>query len=405
MPTLKLGSTDRGKIPANRKKFLSLYHSAMAIALQNKLMFRDEAFQKWRRFVSVDGDHVFQLQKFLKEHGFYPNSELSGIFGYGTLSAVRLFQEYVRTIEKDSSIGFPDGIAGSMTMHHIQRWKDNKLMCHWAMHSSNPTNEFKAWHTLLKRARDFYETQNNDVLEAVRNYPQTNDTSPPRDWNLNQQDTHLIGIRRNPDVPVDKRRENDDLFILLINGMSFKFWGSTDPNPSLKKNREAFLTECQHRYKFGWHKVSDETKVYKALRPFNKGVLVFRDEDGDNALNKEDIQKGLDSPNTTINIHWSGDGGFNFSAGCQVIAGRSYINDKAELIDCRKFSAKSYSSLKGNQTKAAYNMLADLVVCYTALGKNQIWYTLGRDENMKEVAGDGSLAFVKKQINELMFIS
>ena len=134
-------------------------------------------------------------------------------------------------------------------------------------------------------------------------------------------------------------------------------------------------------YTFGWHKVTNEKKIYRALRPASEGVLVFRDKDGNQALTEADLVKGLDAtPNKTINIHWSGIGKTNFSAGCQVIAGASYINDKKTLINCRHFASTSYGELGGRKTRGAYNLLADLILTYAPAGVRTLTYTLTRDD-------------------------
>ncbi|RXG15415.1 hypothetical protein DSM03_102355 [Leeuwenhoekiella aestuarii] len=99
MNTLKLGSVDNGKLPQNKEEFLKPYHRWMATKLRNKKQFRDEANYKWQDFKEVEGQDVFRLQRFLKSKGFFPNAQLSGIFGYGTQAATRLFQEYVYSIE------------------------------------------------------------------------------------------------------------------------------------------------------------------------------------------------------------------------------------------------------------------------------------------------------------------
>lgn len=171
--------------------------------------------------------------------------------------------------------------------------------------------------------------------------------------------------------------------------MVFKFWGSTDPSQTMafnfKKNKgrmdEAFLLEGQHTYKFGWHKISDGRRVYRAMKPAQHGVLVFRDRDNDNALTEKDQLIGLDNkPNFSINIHWSGKGHTNYSAGCQVIAGSSYINPEGNIVDCSAFASPGYDDLARNKTRGAYNMLADLILNY-APGKSQtIAYTLTRDD-------------------------
>jgi hypothetical protein len=131
-----------------------------------------------------------------------------------------------------------------------------------------------------------------------------------------------------------------------------------------------------------WHKISDVAKVYKALRPYSgRGVLVFRDKNANDALDTADVQHGLFAPNPVINIHWSGIGRSNWSAGCQVIAGSSYLNPDGKLIDCTGFAAPGYSALGRNgKTRGAYNVLCDLVLAYSALNEDAVWYTLGRDD-------------------------
>ncbi|MBI5917582.1 MAG: hypothetical protein HY842_19610, partial [Bacteroidetes bacterium] len=95
-----------------------------------------------------------------------------------------------------------------------------------------------------------------------------------------------------------------------------------------------------------------------------------------------DIAKGLDSkPNGSINIHWSGKGETNYSAGCQVIAGQSYFNHEDKLIDCSAFASPGYSDLAKGKTRGAYNMLTDLILCYAPEGVQTITYTLSRDES------------------------
>ena len=180
--------------------------------------------------------------------------------------------------------------------------------------------------------------------------------------------------------------------------------GSTDPNPRLaERSDEAYLVEGQHKYRFGWHKISSVNKVYKALRPYSTGVLVFRDQNATNALTNENIQKGLDEPNTTINIHWSGDGDFNFSAGCQVIAGKSYIAPGGKRIDCRGYASESYAGLASGKTRGAYNVLCDVTVCYMPLEVDTLWYTLGREENLLEIDDTLTNKALQDTLNLLQF--
>ncbi|MBI5917401.1 MAG: peptidoglycan-binding protein, partial [Bacteroidetes bacterium] len=262
--TLRLGRVDQGATPADKKKFLSIYHAAMAPALQNKLAFRDEGDNLWQPFQEVPGSTVRELQQFLKDAGFMPKAKMDGVFGYATQAAVRLFQEYVRTVEGDASIGTPDGVAGANTFKFIEKWKAEKqgkpeFVSKWGQASTQAgSEEFNKWISLLQKAKDHYAASTNPILQFSENYTGKSDTLKIKDWNTSPDTIHLIGIRRNQDS-ASQKRTNDDLFVLLIKGMVFKFWGSTDPSQKMAGDRtdEAFLMEGQHLYKFGWHKVSD----------------------------------------------------------------------------------------------------------------------------------------------------
>src|SRR5215468_3334941 len=81
---------------------------------ENKL--RGEKDGEWAEFRPLSGSAmtVAGAQRFLKDDGFC---------GYRSLSAIRLFQEYVRTIEGDAGIGSPDGVMGPKTISVANRWK------------------------------------------------------------------------------------------------------------------------------------------------------------------------------------------------------------------------------------------------------------------------------------------
>ncbi len=402
MITLRLGTVDAGKLPKDKGDFLRPYHRWMATRLRDREQFRDEANFQWQEFKEINGNLVFRLQRFLKNKGFFPNAQLSGIFGYGTQAATRLFQEYVYSIEGDTSIGTPDGIVGPKTWNHIDRWESNGIINDWARNDADhPTDECKMWFDILNKAKMNYTATSSKILDDVSNYSKASDSYGPKDWEFDPHKTHLIGIRRNPDRSI-LRRENDDLFVLLIKGLAFTFWGSTDPSASMAdRSDEAFLVEGQHKYRLSWHKIASAQKIYKALRPYSRGVLVYRDKVADNALTDADIAAGLDEPNTTINIHWSGDGRTNFSAGCQVIAGRSYLDPRGKLISCKDYAAISYDDLASGKTRGAYNVLSDLVVCYNKADDDCVWYTLGREVNLVTIDDSFPLDYLQKTIDAL----
>lgn len=396
MSTLFLGSCDVGKIPADRKKFLSPYHKDGLTT--SSVSFRDDDRTTWRSFRPGETNEVAELQQFLFKAGFMPRGVVDGIFDYVTQSAARLFQEYVRTIDPEGDKNMvPDGIVGNVTMQHVQRWKNQGKVADWSKSSSaNPTKEYSDWIKLLNEAKAHYQANPGPIMQAVNALPKTYSTIKVKDWNFSPDNIHLIGIRRKQDTAASIKRANDDFFVLLVNGMVFKFWGSTDPSKNMVQNNiPPSLVEGQHKYRFGWHKISEEQKIYRALKPYDSYVIILRDLDRDNALTPHDLTvKGNNSlePNNSINIHWSGMGTSNWSAGCQVIAGKNYINNKNELVDCSKFASSAYSELNtsAQKTKGAYNVLADLIVCYSKPGVDYVLYTLGREESLNLDANFGS---------------
>ena len=413
MGLLYLGSTDAAKYPNDRKKFLKPYHTDGL--LTSVVTFRDDDRTKWRSFRKVPGNDVQKLQQFLRRAGFLTNRMNVGVFDYATQSAVRLFQEYVRTIDPNGDRNMvPDGFVGSGTMAHVERWEREGKVCSWGPSSvNNPSKEYNDWFKLLEKAKKHYKANPGPILRYVNKMTKTYSTRKINDWEFNKDDIHLIGVRRNQEQAVHDRK-NDDLFVLLVNGQVFKFWGSTDPSVRMAGRKdEPFLVEGQHDYRFGWHKIWVEKKIYKAGKPkIGEGVLVLRDWNNDNSLTPKDLEitdnngKPLGiRVNNSINIHWSGIGSLNFSAGCQVISGQSYINNFNTPISCKKFASKSYSQLTTSQkkTKGAYNMLTDLVICYTKPGQNSFVYTLGREESLT-IHADFGANYAKEALDQMMSI-
>lgn len=236
-------------------------------------------------------------------------------------------------------------MVGPKTWQHIQRWRAHGLKADWInMSRENASSEFRTWIRLLEKVKEKYLAHPDKTMELVNQYAGPSDTMKVKNWNFDPEKIHLVGIRRKERERTQKRA-NDDVFILLINGLVFKFFGSTDPCPKMaERPDEPFIVRGQHQYRFGWHKLSALDKVYRAFKPATVGVLVFRDVNNDNALTEEDIRNGV-KPNATVNIHWSGNSTSNWSAGCQVICGKSYINHHNQVIDCTAFSANHYGEL------------------------------------------------------------
>ena len=406
---LFLGNVDPGSMPADQKSYLKPFHGSMTNAA-SKTKFKDEVKGKWKPFKTLPGSTkpILELQTFLRDTGFTPNANLDGVFGYRTFSGVRLFQEYVRTMEGKDIV--PDGIVGKGTNAHIKRWKDNGLVCEW--NKGEPSTDFTQWINFLSKAKQYYEgeenrpaAEKNKILPFSEKFTKSTATRKIADWDTSPDSVHLIGIRRGQGQNFQVRNTNQDLFALLIKGMVFYFWGSTVPRrhrntiskqtgkiiKTIKeKERDTgypFLLEGQHQYHFGWHMQGNATKTYKALR--SSGVLVFRTDkptsnrsidslaDLSILFNHNNNKRNNRNPNSTINIHSSGIGRSNYSAGCQVIAGASYINNRGEVIDCTK----------GKHTKAliakphgAYGLFADLIVNYASPTVQSVSYTLARED-------------------------
>ena len=54
-------------------------------------------------------------------------ARIDGIFDYWTLASVRLFQEYIRTVE-GIDIGIADGRVGRGTHEHMMRCEENDII-------------------------------------------------------------------------------------------------------------------------------------------------------------------------------------------------------------------------------------------------------------------------------------
>jgi hypothetical protein len=324
---------------------------------------------------------VATVQETLKAIGFFPGGKVDGICGYRTRAAMRLFQEYVRSIEKLSSV--PDGRFGPSTQGHLQRWATRGLASEWASTIERwragtlGQTEYTEWLSLLGKAKEKYLAAPTEMLRLVNAFPRATDTRKVVDWKFEPNAIHLVGIRRS-----EKTNKFDDLFVLLIKGLIFKFQGSTDPGATSNPLGAPFLVPGQHAYHFGWHK-----NQHLAVRPSDKGVLVVRSK-GDFRLDDADVSKGLEA-NSTIHIHWGGKGlrfdVNNWSEGCQVINGSAYLGPSNERIDCSSFVATNNSEVARDpsKTRGAYNLLADLVLALGSdLPGNTVLYTLLTEQDL-----------------------
>lgn len=350
---------------------------------------RDEG--GWADFQPLAADNemkVAEVQQFLKGAGFFPHGKIDGICGYRTTSAIRLFQEYIRTVEGKTEIGFPDGKFGKVSAGEVRRWQANNQKADWAAFSAaNPSPEYAQWMALLQKVKEHYLANPSETLKKVNAFAKACDTVKVADWDFDPNKIHLVGIRHRKEAQAgDGEQVLDDVFVLLIGGAAFKFYGSTEPG-----DKYPFLVQGQHRYRFGWHKVTKMEKVYHALRPKGEGVSVLRS--AHRIPTDADLSGKLDSPVPDINIHWGGKGitdKAGWSAGCQVIAGKSYINHRDQPLDCSKFAAITYDQLGEKvggvyQTKGAYTVLEDLVAALSGAVRddNVVRYMLLLEQDLK----------------------
>lgn len=377
---ITLGSFDTGTTDAARAAYLSQLQSLTRVAIADVVPGVDRL--TFTPYTPEAGQPmtVAAVQAGLKRLGFFPGGVVDGICGYRTQSAIRLFQEYVRAVEAKACT--PHGRVDQETQQHVQRWLDQGLSTVWAplitaWKSGTPApGEYSDWLALLRAVHAKYEHQANRALQLVKASSIKSDTRTVAEWDYAPSHVHLVGIRRR-----EASGKFDDIFVLLLKGLVYKFQGSTEPGATSSPLGRPFLVQGQHDYHFGWHQ-----KKYLALRPNGPGVLVVRSKNND-TLDDADYANGLEA-NATINVHWGGKGLMadvkTWSEGCQVINGSVYLDHANQLVSCAKFAALNNGEINSNPavTRGAYNVLLDLV---TALGSDlppTVKYTLLVEEDL-----------------------
>jgi hypothetical protein len=282
----------------------------------------------------------------------------------------------------------PDGVCGPETQAQLQHWLNSGQKPDWRQ----KPGEYDAWIQFLERAK----AKHNDTPSAwdkkLVAHAGASDTRKPLGWSFGRSQLHLIGIRTSlADHEGKFAGKFTDIFVALIDGLVFKFQGSTEPGSSENASGPPHLVYGQHDYRIRWHSGPHPLARHLALAPHNLGTLTVRTKTLQ-PLTDEDAGLPLQPPNPTIHIHWGGAGLDRdvaaWSAGCQVIGGGVYINPAQALVDCRKFVAANDGVVWKDPTKTrgAFNVLTDLVATHAAAGA-ELTYVLLPEEDL-DLAAD-----------------
>ncbi|MCI5124071.1 MAG: peptidoglycan-binding protein, partial [Candidatus Electrothrix sp. AR5] len=183
---IRLGCFDAGVTQNTLDAYVKLVQQTTRVSVNeikegsDKLFFREFIPDKRQPMT------ITEVQQSLRDLGFFPGGLVNGICGYRTLSAIRLFQEYVRTRDKLPSV--PDGIFGPNTLGHLRRWIDRPEATEWAskikqwQDGTSGESEYTQWLTLLTKVKSQYTAKPNRMLQKVNEYVGNTDTKKVADW-------------------------------------------------------------------------------------------------------------------------------------------------------------------------------------------------------------------------------
>ena len=154
---IQLGSFDDGVPTASRDAYLKEVEAITRVALRDVADGSDKLTLASHATDPQSPMSIAVIQQALKDIGFFPGGKIDGICGYRTRSAMRLFQEYVRSVEKLPCL--PDGRFGPASQQHLKRWIDGRLAMSWAATIQQSQTgalgrtEFTEWLSLLERVK------------------------------------------------------------------------------------------------------------------------------------------------------------------------------------------------------------------------------------------------------------
>ena len=110
---IRLGTHDLDVPDDVRAAYARLLREATRVDLSDVQAGQDR--MEFHALASAAGQSmtVAEVQGALKALGFFPGGTVDGLCGYRTHSAIRLIQEYVRSVEDEG--GVPDGLFGPTT--------------------------------------------------------------------------------------------------------------------------------------------------------------------------------------------------------------------------------------------------------------------------------------------------
>lgn len=130
-------------------------------------------------------------------------------------------------------VGGVDGMVGPNTQAVIDSWVEAGETAPWGEASPEYTQAMAG----LRQLREHFLSSSQRGIELLNAGAAGSASRAVADWTYDDDDLHLIGIRRNENEVFTAedggrpRRMNEDLFILLANGKRLVFRGSTNPNP------------------------------------------------------------------------------------------------------------------------------------------------------------------------------
>ena len=221
---------------------------------------------------------------------------------------------------------------------------------------------YSQWMERLKTLKVRLQEQPGLEHTMVMEFDTPSDTRKVDEWDFDTGEAHLIAIRKLPLIPrVFDARKDDALFVLLVDGKTYVFYGftghfdATDQASPRDRTKTGFIAEGQHKFKI------DNTGSERLLIPYQEGVLLFQDRDKNRELSARDLKSGLyPEPIETANIQWHPLGKTNTLTGVQFISENSYLDPNDEIVSSSVIDELT-GELTHNSSVNAYDTFVDRI--------------------------------------------